>query len=76
MDMGKKKTICLYVDEDVVQEAKELGLNLSKTFENALKDMIARIKGTAHSDCPKNAKKAGLGGIEPPTPGLKAQCSA
>ena len=28
--MGKKITVGIYVDEDVVKEARELGLNLSK----------------------------------------------
>jgi len=43
--MGRKKGYMLYLDEDVVKEARELGLNLSKVAENALKEAIRRLKG-------------------------------
>jgi len=42
--MGKKKNTLIYIDENVVREAKELGLNLSKTCENCLKEAIRRLK--------------------------------
>ncbi|MHA2313665.1 MAG: type II toxin-antitoxin system CcdA family antitoxin [Candidatus Hermodarchaeia archaeon] len=45
--MGNKKKVLLYINEDIVTEAKEIGLNLSKTCENALKTAIQRLK---HSD--------------------------
>ena len=38
----------LYLDPEVVREAKELGLNLPKVCEKALKDAIKRLKG---EDC-------------------------
>ena len=50
--MGKKKNVLLYLDEDVVEEAKELGLNLSKVCENALKEAIKRLKG---ENCENNS---------------------
>ena len=36
--LGEKKKVLLYMDIDVVTEAKDIGLNLSKTCENALKN--------------------------------------
>lgn len=42
---GKKDNVMLYLDPNVVREARELGLNLSKVCENALKEAIRRLKG-------------------------------
>jgi post-segregation antitoxin (ccd killing protein) len=42
--MGKKKNIMVYVDEEIAREAKELGLNISKTCEIALKQAIERLR--------------------------------
>ena len=42
--MGTKGKITLYVDLEVVKEAKELGLNISKVCENALKMAIEQLK--------------------------------
>ena len=51
--MGKKKKTLLYLDSDVAQKAKDLGLNLSKVSENALKEAIRRLEGTkSETDCP------------------------
>jgi len=41
--MGKQVRVNLTMDGEVVQKAKELGLNLSKTCENALKETIRRL---------------------------------
>ena len=43
--MGKARVTSIRVDEDVLREAKELGLNVSKIAENALKEAIRRLKG-------------------------------
>ena len=40
--MSKKKKLTLYVDATIIDEAKELGLNISKISENALKEAIRR----------------------------------
>ena len=42
--MGRKIRVNLYLDEAVVKEAKELGLNLSKYCENALRTAIRKLK--------------------------------
>ena len=50
--MGKKKNTLIYLDEDVVKEAKELGLNISKTCENCLKQAVKQMRPLyGQSDC-------------------------
>ncbi|MDW8034056.1 MAG: type II toxin-antitoxin system CcdA family antitoxin [Nitrososphaerota archaeon] len=44
MKKCRKKNVVIYLDSEIVKEAKELGLNISKISENALKKMIDRIK--------------------------------
>jgi len=44
--MRKYVRVNLTIDEEVVRKAKELGLNLSKTCENALKEAIRRLEGS------------------------------
>ncbi|MGD6933317.1 MAG: type II toxin-antitoxin system CcdA family antitoxin [Candidatus Bathyarchaeia archaeon] len=38
--MTTKGNVVLYLDKDLVEKSKELGFNLSKTFENHLKQLI------------------------------------
>jgi hypothetical protein len=40
MHLQKEERVCLYVDKGLVEKSKELGFNLSKTFENHLKHLI------------------------------------
>ena len=42
--MGKKITVGIYVDEEIVRAAKELGFNISKLCENCLKEAIRRMR--------------------------------
>ena len=42
--MGKPTRVNLFMDEEVVKKAKELGLNLSKTCENCLKQAIGKME--------------------------------
>jgi hypothetical protein len=49
-----KKNLMVYIEAEVVEKAKDLGLNISKVCENCLKDMIRRIEGSNPSkDCPE-----------------------
>ena len=41
--MTSKGNVVLYLDKDLVQKSKELGLNLSKTFENHLKQLTIQV---------------------------------
>ncbi len=38
--MGIKGNVVLYLDKELVKKSKKLGFNLSKTFENQLKQLI------------------------------------
>jgi hypothetical protein len=38
--MRNKHNLVLYIDKELVEKSKELGFNLSKTFENHLKHLI------------------------------------
>jgi Post-segregation antitoxin CcdA len=40
MQMTTKGNVVLYLDKDLVEKSKELGFNLSKTFENHLKHLV------------------------------------
>ena len=39
-----KKNVMIRIDENLVRKAKEIGLNISKVSENALKEIIRRIE--------------------------------
>ena len=42
--MSDKVRTTLYLDKQIVKKAKEMGLNISKTCENCLKQTIVRIE--------------------------------
>ncbi len=41
--MGTKRNVVLYLDKELVRKSRELGFNLSKTFENHLKHLVNKI---------------------------------
>ncbi len=41
--MTNKRNVVLYLDKELVEKSKELGFNLSKTFENHLKQLITQF---------------------------------
>ena len=41
--MSNKHNLVLYVDQELVEKSRNLGLNLSKTFENHLKHLITQF---------------------------------
>ena len=41
--MGSKVSTCLYINKEVLETAKQVGLNASKVSENALLDAIRRL---------------------------------
>jgi hypothetical protein len=53
----KKKNVVIYLDPKIMQEAKELGLNVSKICENALKMAIEQIKPIYGKKSPENSEK-------------------
>ena len=52
MNMKNKKNVMIRIDAELVQKAKDLGLNISKVAENALREMIRKLEA---SDCPNNS---------------------
>ena len=48
-----KKNVMIRIERDVIEKAKEIGLNISKVSENALKDMINRIENPNYKNKPK-----------------------
>ncbi len=44
-EMGSKVSTCLYIDKEVLENAKRIGLNVSRVSENALKEAINRLEG-------------------------------
>ncbi len=79
--MATKTNLTVYLDAKVTILAHEMGLNISKTCEIALKQAINRLQGT-NSEI-KGIKqfsgaKIGLvdrGGFEPPTSALRTRRS-
>ena len=43
MQLTNKGNVVLYLDKDLVEKSKELGFNLSKTFENHLKQLMTQF---------------------------------
>ena len=43
MHLRNKNNLVLYVDKELVEKLKELGFNLSKTFENHLKHLVTQF---------------------------------
>ena len=43
MELSNKSNLVLYLDKEIIRESKELGFNLSKTFENLLKQLITKF---------------------------------
>ena len=41
--MSNKRNVVLYVDKDSVEKTRNLGFNLSKTFENHLKQLLTQF---------------------------------
>ena len=53
--MGRRKMTTIRVDEDLLIKAHDLGLNVSKVAENALKEMIRRIESPNIPKEPRNS---------------------
>ena len=77
--MGNKKQILLYIDSETTKKAKELGLNLSKVSENALKEAVRRLEGMDSQigcqdgiHCGENSAKWTGGDLNPRPPECKS----
>ncbi len=67
--MGTKGNVVLYLDRELVEKSKELGFNLSKTFENHLKHLIRQYSTfnqvNNFNSSKNNLLVVGLPGFEP-----------
>jgi len=50
--MGKTKITSIRVDEKLFEEAKRLGLNISRISENAVREAVSALKRSKGADCP------------------------
>ena len=52
--MTTKRNVVLYLDEELVEQSRALGFNLSRTFENHLKQLISQLSNnqSIHSGLP------------------------
>jgi len=41
--MNQKRNVVLYLDKELVEQSRQLGFNLSRTFENHLKQLITQL---------------------------------
>ena len=48
--MRRKQKVTINLEPQIVKKAKELGLNISKVSENALKEYIKRLEGSNYSN--------------------------
>jgi len=71
MRKGKKKNVVIYLDPEIVKEARDLGLNISKISENALKEAIRRLKGENLQNSYNSGNRADPPGFEPGIYGLE-----
>jgi post-segregation antitoxin (ccd killing protein) len=81
MELVKKIRTNIYIDKNILQEAQELGLNVSKTCENALKIAIERLKPLYSQNISKEHQINSVSnrvepraGFEPATSALPRQC--
>ena len=80
-----KKNVMIRIDKEVVQKAKDLGLNISKVSENALKRAVDALEQTkpqnevktaflGEASLPKEGSMEPRAGFEPATSALPRQC--
>ena len=67
--MTTKGNLVLYLDKELVEKSKEVGFNLSKTFENHLKQLVLQFSlcnSANNFDSSENkGQRVGLLGFEP-----------
>ncbi len=68
--MQEKRNVVLYLDKELVEKSKALGFNLSRTFENHLKQLITQLSKNQYSTqnhfpAHSKASNMGLPGFEP-----------
>lgn len=54
--MNKKRNVVLYLDKELVEKSRDLGFNISKTFENTLKQLVNTYSNVNSLNNNKNNK--------------------
>ena len=57
--LSNKRNVVLYLDKDLIENTRELGFNLSKTFENTLKHLINTYSNVNHLNNNENSNIQG-----------------
>jgi hypothetical protein len=74
--MGSQRNVVLYLDTELVRKTRELGFNLSRTFENQLKQLINQLQNFNQLNNGENSVIIGSPGeIRTPVCGSKARYS-
>ena len=73
MQMAQKRNVVLYLDAELVERAKELGFNLSKTFENHLKHLVNHFRNVYPENNDGNNVFGGPGEIRTLVSGSRAR---
>ncbi len=63
--MSNKHNLVLYVDQELVEKSRNIGFNLSKTFENHLQDLINMFSTVNSSDNSISTGKNSMWWAEP-----------
>ena len=72
--MPQKKNVVLYLDAEIVKKTRELGFNLSKTFENHLKQLINHFSNIYSQNNSEKCVVGSPGEIRTLVSGSRAQC--
>ena len=62
MQMSNKRNVVLYLDKELVSKSREWGFNLSKTFENYLKQLLTQLSRVNPVNNSGSADKTLFGG--------------
>jgi post-segregation antitoxin (ccd killing protein) len=73
--MGKRIRVNLTIDEDIVEKAKTIGLNLSKTCENCLIRSIKALETTYGENNNGNSHENSIKRVEWAEPDLNQRSS-
>ena len=84
LGMGKLKLTAIWIDEEDLEKAKKVGINISQICRNAVKEAIRRMEGPITQEKFKNVSNSGpqknqmvrLPGFEPGLPAWQSseQC--
>ena len=60
MQMNSKRNVVLYLDRELIEKTRELGFNLSKTFENHLKQLLTQFSNVNSLNNARNDENVGV----------------